>query len=154
MKEQSEEAKKEKAKREGGTYMPGIGMDGGYVLDVPPKAPKKKRPVYVCPLPLCGLKGHKTKRSKNCKYNPQNPEYVGDDAANGMDVDQKLPAAGNQTQRDAEEQELMDALPLDDEFYSAEEFSSEASSNVDSSINDAVDVDADITDHEDDDETE
>lgn len=82
MKEHAKDAKKEWAKREGGPCMPGVGLDGGYILakqDIP--APLKKKPKRlpsVCPLPLCGLKGHKTKHSLKCKCNPKNPNCVGE----------------------------------------------------------------------------
>lgn len=73
MKEHAEDAKKQKAKREGGLYMPGIGLDGGYIIakeDLPEKPKskcKKSTTPNVCLLPLCLRKGHKTKRSQQCK---------------------------------------------------------------------------------------
>ena len=105
----------------------------------------------VCPLPLCGLKGHKTSRSKKCKYNKEHPNYVGDDAV--ADLSNKPPATATNNEaadtrvstddnaararRDAEECDVMDSQPLDDDsvsdgtFWSAEEYGGNASDSED-----------------------
>jgi hypothetical protein len=46
------------------------GVDGDAQQPTAPGPPKKRR-VYVCPYPFCGLKGHMTTKSKKCKANPE-----------------------------------------------------------------------------------
>lgn len=103
-------------------------MDGGYNTKDGGKK-KRKTSASICPLPLCRLKGYKTKRSKKCKYNPNNPRYVGDEAAKANNLNQQQPkkveSDAKQTERDAVELELLDQIQLQekaedsDAFYSA-----------------------------------
>jgi len=154
LKAHTEDATTARAKAEG-TYMPGIGMDGGYVEDDFTNNRKRKRSTTttrttpVCPLPLCGLKGHKTVRSQKCKYNKKNPNYVGDEAVDDLNnkpaatnntaVDTAVSTLNNETaqaSRDAEECDVMDSQPLDDSsasdaFWSAEEHNDEISDSDD-----------------------
>jgi len=107
------------------------------------------RTTPVCPLPLCGLKGHKTVRSQKCKHNKKNPNYVGDEAVDDLNnkpaatnntaVDTVVSTLDNETaqaSRDAEECDVMDSQPLDDSsasdaFWSAEEHNDEISDSDD-----------------------
>jgi len=140
LKAHTEDAAKNHAKADG-TYQPGIGMDGGYVEgDFTNNNKRKRTPAASNECPLCHLKGHKTRRSKKCKYNKENPNYVGDDAV--ADLNRKEPATAEagtlastdedgaaQLDRDAKECDVMDNQPLedsgDDAFWSAEEYNSQ-----------------------------
>lgn len=152
MKEHAKDAKKERAKRDGGLCMPGVGLDGGYIIakeDIPAPVKKKWLP-SVCPLPLCRIKGHKTKRSLNGQCNPKNPNYIGDQpAAANLKADDtpqpSIPTADPDQQqevRDTAEQDIVDSLPLDADFCSAEEFSSGHSSVENNDIDSANDDDS------------
>ena len=147
LKAHTDDAATNRAKAEG-TREPGIGVDGGYIeedFNDNNNKKKRKRTQNLCPLPLCGLKGHKTSRSKKCKHNKENPRHVGDDAVADLDnepaaTDDAAATTEEQTDdnnaaqvgRDAEECDLMDMQRLDDSrasdaFWSAEEHNSEGS---------------------------
>jgi len=150
LKEHATDATTARAKVEG-TYMPGIGMDGGYVEEDFNKK-KRQRTVTECPLPLCRLKGHKTSRSKKCKHNKENPNCVGDGAVADLSNEPAATATDNEAatatnneadddaarlRRDAEECDVMDGQPLDDSsvsdgtFWSAEEHTGDGSDSED-----------------------
>jgi len=139
LKEHTDGAKKDRDKADG-TCRPGVGMDGGYNdedFDNNNNKKKRKRTIAVCQ--LCGLTGHKTSRSKKCKCNKANPNYVGNAAAEATTTTATTTAENTapvtlaatvdtraaQMDRDAEECDVMDQQPLDDSsceaFWSAEE---------------------------------
>lgn len=136
--------------------MPGIGLDGGCIVSKDALPPKKKRKkcttLDICPLLLCGLKGHETKRSTKCECHPKNRNCVGDAAASANlkaapavpTPTAEAPPVHVQLQRDAVEQDIMDGMPLNDEFCSADEFSSGHSSC--NGVGSDVDVGSDIDD--------
>lgn len=113
-KEQEALAKKERFKRDGahkrGGNLHGFDDDEGNNRKARNK--RRKQGPIICP--LCKKKGHKTIKSKKCKYNPQNPEY---DPA--VPVPEPIAAASTLTQEeekallDAADAEAMDTLPLD-----------------------------------------
>jgi len=155
LKKHAADATTDRAKADG-PHMPGIGVDGGYVeADFSDNTRKRKRTASAptaCPLPMCGLKGHKTTRSKKCKCNKENPNCVGDDTVSEL-MNNKQPATtatnnaaadttasivdNNEAHatRDAEECDAMDSQPFDDsgadDFWSAEEHTDEASESDD-----------------------
>ena len=72
-------AKKERLTR-CGKYRRGMNLDitAEEIAALPVRFPAKKR---SCPHPFCGLKGHSTTKSKNCKANPERLKREGLEAA-------------------------------------------------------------------------
>jgi hypothetical protein len=63
------------AEKRDGTYKSGGNLTGEFDQEDeanPPKKKAKKGPVFC---PLCKKKGHKTKNSKHCLFNPNNPKF-------------------------------------------------------------------------------
>jgi hypothetical protein len=112
LKEEEKKAINQRARREGKYRSGGNMQEGGFDGDDDNKGKKKSRKDLVCP--FCGLKGHTTKRSKNCLLNEKNPNYVGD---------KKMPAVTTSDPATEEEEERMaaddiddmDAMPLDND---------------------------------------
>jgi len=104
LKEHTETAKKQRCKRDGAVYEPGIGMEGAATA-TPPTVDKTIR------CGSCKEFGHKSARNKMCKnFKPRKRRQqskTNDDTA-------------EQLRRDAAEQDLMDAIPFidgEDEFF-------------------------------------
>ena len=106
LREYSEGVKKEIAKRDGCTYQPGIGMDGGYVAIEDAVAPPHDTNIRCS---ACGEAGHKMRTNKKCRF------YRSIRGASAT-----KPAAIIDEDRDAVEQDLMDEVGFeesDDEFF-------------------------------------
>ena len=122
-------ANKERCKREGLVYAPGIGMNGGYAdEDDPDNEPtannKKKKGGGINKCNACGELGHKRKTNKKCKY------YKKKKGAGVAAIDSSTAAKDEdseeaQIERDADELDLLDQLCFDegddngDEFFDA-----------------------------------
>jgi hypothetical protein len=106
-------ARKARGKREG-VYQSGGNMDGfndnNNTDKKKPAASAVKRAAKLCP--FCNLKGHTTKRSKKCLFNPQKPNFV---------QQSKPPPEAPQSNNDdilnaADDVEDMDSTPFQDEL--------------------------------------
>ena len=115
LREYSEKVKKNVAKRDGTVYQPGIGMDGGYCQQEEEEAPAPaaaNNNSIICS--ACGESGHKMRTNKKCRfYKPRGA------TAGATTKPVALPDNDSQddsdSNKDAEEQELLDSLPFDDE---------------------------------------
>lgn len=133
-------AKRERKKRQS-TYKSGVGMDGGYSSDddnsdkdkataskKKPTAPGTDMSKYC---KRCEQHGHSRASSKLCKhYKPKRGGFKSKDKATPQQTahDEKV-----QTERDADELDVLDEMPLVDDccdssdFFSAEEYSGSSS---------------------------
>jgi len=102
LKKHTEDAKKQRAKRDGMVCCPGIGMQGGHAV-APTQKNKPSRTTVICP--RCGKKGHKTTKSKKCDF------HVNDNKDAAV---QDPPQDTQQHQRDAVELHLLDQMSFDD----------------------------------------
>ena len=130
--EHTEKAKKERCKREGSVYQPGIGMGAGYAIsdadDADDEGNKKKRKrsnkdntAKQCR--HCKEFGHCMRTSLQCTHNPKHPNYVGNQptvapAAAPVDggIDKEVDTAVNQVTRDADECDILDTMGFDDDI--------------------------------------
>ena len=115
LKEETEQAKTERAKRDG-VYQPGIGMDGGYGDDdaaPEPAAPQQKKKATVIDVnktcTACGEVGHSRRTSKQCRYyTPRNKP-----AATVTAAPAPITTPPQQTtNEDADELDAIDAIPF------------------------------------------
>ena len=115
--EHAEKAKSERCKREGSVYQPGIGMGAGYCKPVATAVDVTAR------CTKCKEHGHKRPTNKLCKhYKPRkgNKKDVVDGVVDDDTAPKQTTAQEDQLERDAGEQDLMDAMPFldgDDEFF-------------------------------------
>jgi hypothetical protein len=139
LKEQEKETREKMAKKEG-AYRSGGNMDeeGFFPANKnnnnkKPAAKKKRTATTPNICPHCGQKGHKTLRSKHCRFNPQNPEYVPPNEAVPLVASLPMAAASNasttsntehvlnlddyklEEQMQADDVDNMDSMPLDDD---------------------------------------
>ena len=114
--EHAEKAKKQRAKREGIAYQPGIGFeDRDEDMLQPPATKQKRRNMSKVTCPHCNVIGHSTTRSRNCLKNPAKLAA----ASTTMSAPPPSSTDDNQQQedRDAKELDLLDGLALDDDVF-------------------------------------
>jgi len=110
LQEHAEDAKKDRCKQEGGVYQPGIGMAAA------PPAKRAKRGAAnldaVCS--KCGERGHWRPSNKLCKcYAPRGATKI-DCPTSSLQTKAQPDTSEAVSQRDADELDLMDMLPFDD----------------------------------------
>jgi len=125
LKDETNDAQKARAKREGSIYQTGIGMTGGYTANdmeaskednTPPTGPK------TCS--KCGKPGHLRPTNKLCKYYV--PRGKKNKKTEDAEQEAKKPEPVDEEQAMADEMDEMDVLPLQDAsstetaFFSAE----------------------------------
>ena len=76
LREEEDLAKKARAKRDGTYKSGGNVLKGGFEDADDHQTCNKKRKTGPNVCPHCGRKGHKTKRSKCCPFNPAHPEFL------------------------------------------------------------------------------
>jgi len=107
LKDHTEKAKKERCKRDGAVYEPGIGMNCAAASAA---TPQQRNVDMTIRSASCKQPGHKSANNKLCKnFKPRKSRRKKD-----------TNDAAEQLRRDAAEQDLMDALPFiddDDEFF-------------------------------------
>ena len=105
-----EQAKKERARRDGVAYEPGIGFEPVPKEEDDRKPPAKKqraRDMSLVRCKHCLQLGHMMRSSGKCLKNPRNPNYVPGD----------LNGATSQTDQDAQELDVLDCLEFDNEVF-------------------------------------
>ena len=110
----AEIAKKERARRDGVAYEPGIGFErtaAAATSTKPPAKKRAKRDMSKVRCKHCQKLGHCMRSSLSCLKNPKHPEYS------------ESSAHEEQTQQDANEMDLLDSIqPDDEEFFDAFEY--------------------------------
>jgi len=120
LRESTKEAKKDRAKREGSVYKPGIGMTGGYDLGEEEKQEADGDPT-ARRCSKCKQPGHLRPTNKLCRFYVQRGKKKDENKK-----DEKEPL--NEEQAMADEMEAMDILPLQDDSSADTAFFSAASS--------------------------
>jgi hypothetical protein len=150
---QEQDAKRAREKREG-TYKRGGNIHGfDDEDDITKKKPAKKRNNTPIVCPLCGLKGHKTKVSKKCLFNPANPKFDHDQkipqpeqqpvaAAAPVEAPEAAPFAALEEEDttlllDSADADVMDTIPFSqdgDKFFDCETFEEDLDGDIDYSL--------------------
>ena len=112
--EHAELAKRQRARREGVQYQPGIGFEADE--EPPPGTKPKRKNMSKVTCPHCNVIGHSTTRSKKCLKNPARLVAAGasSSAASAMDLQDNR---HEEEDRDARELELLDGLELDNDVF-------------------------------------